>query len=171
MTPTPHIPPAVLRQYLPALLIACTALLAAGTLVVRGNSCGHDFDFHLLSWMEVARAWHTGLAYPHWVQDANYGAGEPRLIFYPPASWLLGWPAGNHHRLACRPGAVRAAGAAGRRGQHVPAGAGVGATGRGNLRRLSLHRQSLRHVRGLRTLGAGRVAGRRMASLDGAVRA
>jgi hypothetical protein len=73
-----------------SLLIGCTALLAAGTLIVRGNSCGHDFDFHLLSWMEVARAWHTGLAYPHWVQDANYGAGEPRLMFYPPASWLLG---------------------------------------------------------------------------------
>jgi hypothetical protein len=73
-----------------SLLIGCTALLAVGTLIVRGNSCGHDFDFHLLSWMEVARAWHTGLAYPHWVQDANYGAGEPRLMFYPPASWLLG---------------------------------------------------------------------------------
>jgi hypothetical protein len=77
-------------QAMPALLIACTALLAAGTLVFRGNSCGHDFDFHLFSWMEVARAWHSGIVYPHWVQDANYGAGEPRLIFYPPASWLLG---------------------------------------------------------------------------------
>jgi hypothetical protein len=78
------------RHPLPAFLIVCTALLATGTLIVRGNSCGHDFDFHLLSWMEVARAWHSGLLYPHWVQDANYGAGEPRLIFYPPASWLLG---------------------------------------------------------------------------------
>jgi hypothetical protein len=75
---------------MPALLIGGIALLVIGVLVQRGNSCGHDFDFHLLSWMEVARAWHAGLLYPHWVQDANYGAGEPRLIFYPPASWLLG---------------------------------------------------------------------------------
>jgi 6-pyruvoyl-tetrahydropterin synthase related domain len=81
--------PALPRR-LPALLITCTALIAACVLFARGNSCGHDFDFHLLSWMEVARAWHTGLLYPHWVQDANYGAGEPRFIFYPPASWLLG---------------------------------------------------------------------------------
>ena len=81
--------PALPRR-LPPFLIACTALLATGVLFARGNSCGHDFDFHLLSWMEVARAWHAGLFYPHWVQDANYGAGEPRFIFYPPASWLLG---------------------------------------------------------------------------------
>jgi hypothetical protein len=74
----------------PALLIVCTALLATSVLVFQGNSCGHDFDFHLLSWLEVARAWHSGLVYPHWVRDANFGAGEPRLIFYPPVSWLLG---------------------------------------------------------------------------------
>jgi 6-pyruvoyl-tetrahydropterin synthase related domain len=85
-------PPAIQGRlnYLPALLIGCIALLATGTLMLRGNSCGHDFDFHLLSWMEVARAWHSGIAYPHWVQDANFGAGEPRLMFYPPASWFLG---------------------------------------------------------------------------------
>jgi hypothetical protein len=78
------------RSLGPAVLIVCSALLAAAVFFVRGNSCGHDFDFHLLSWMEVARAWHAGLLYPQWVQDANYGAGEPRLIFYPPASWVLG---------------------------------------------------------------------------------
>ncbi len=79
-----------MKRPAPALLIAGTALLVIAVLLLRGNSCGHDFDFHLLSWMEVARAWHTGLLYPHWVLNSNYGAGEPRLIFYPPASWLLG---------------------------------------------------------------------------------
>ena len=110
-----------------------------------------------------------GLAYPHWVQDANYGAGEPRLMFYPPASWLLGGLLGTISGWHAAPVSVRAAGAAGRRSQHVPAGAGMGVTRGRYLCRLSLCRQSLRHVRGLRTLSAGRVAGRRLASSDGLV--
>lgn len=71
-----------------ALLI--TTLAATAVLLLRGPSCGHDFDFHLVSWLEVARAWHSGIVYPHWASSANFGAGEPRFVFYPPGSWMLG---------------------------------------------------------------------------------
>ena len=74
----------------PALAIVGTAFVSIAVLVFRGNSCGDDFDFHLLSWMETARSWQSGIWYPHWIHLANYGAGEPRLVFYPPASWMLG---------------------------------------------------------------------------------
>ena len=74
----------------PGLAILSTALLATAVLALRGNTCGDDFDFHLLSWMETARSWQSGVWYPHWIHLANYGAGEPRLVFYPPASWMLG---------------------------------------------------------------------------------
>ncbi len=78
----------------PALASLFVALLVAlaGTLplLLRGPSCGHDFDFHLQSWLATAAAWHAGIVSPRWLPGANYGAGEPRFIFYPPASWLLG---------------------------------------------------------------------------------
>ncbi len=90
------------------LLIALTALAAVLPLLLRGSSCGHDFDFHLLSWMEVARDWRQGLAWPHWIASANYGAGEPRLVFYPPGSWLLGAALRSLVGLAAAPAAVTA---------------------------------------------------------------
>jgi len=71
------------------MIFAC-AVAATVPLAWKGNSCGHDFDFHLQSWMAVAQQWRHGVIDPHWIEGANYGAGEPRLVFYPPFSWMLG---------------------------------------------------------------------------------
>ncbi|HVT98056.1 MAG TPA: hypothetical protein VHE33_11160 [Acidobacteriaceae bacterium] len=71
-------------------LLLATVLIAVLPLAWRGASCGQDFDFHLQSWLEVVNHWHHGILYPHWAASANYQAGEPRFVFYPPLSWMLG---------------------------------------------------------------------------------
>jgi hypothetical protein len=73
-----------------SLLILLSAALASSGRIVRGISCGHDYDFHFVSWMEVQRNWSQGVLYPHWAQSPNWGAGEARFIFYPPLTWMLG---------------------------------------------------------------------------------
>ena len=72
------------------LLIAAAAVIAVLPLVVHEPSYGHDFNFHLLNWMEAARQFSHGTLYPRWAYSPAYNAGEPRFVFYPPASWTLG---------------------------------------------------------------------------------
>jgi hypothetical protein len=71
-------------------LIPLAALIAVLPLIQHGVSCGHDFDFHLVSWMEAARQFSQGTLHPHWAFTPAYNAGEPRFVFYPPLSWMLG---------------------------------------------------------------------------------
>ncbi len=73
----------------PAIILLCAALAMAPQLA-RGVSCGHDFDFHLVSWLDALHSWRVGILYPHWTPSPNYGAGEPRFMFYPPLTWMLG---------------------------------------------------------------------------------
>jgi len=82
--------PPRLRYYAGPSIIFLAAFVAILPQLIRGNSCGHDFDVHLVSWIDCVNAWRHGIPYPHWAPSPNYGAGEPRFVFYPPLTWMLG---------------------------------------------------------------------------------
>src|ERR1700731_143983 len=91
LSPALSVFPSVRRLVSPAvILIPVAALLVVLPLIVQGCSCGHDFDFHLVSWFEAAAEFRAGTLWPHWAYSPAWNAGEPRFVFYPPLSWTLG---------------------------------------------------------------------------------
>jgi hypothetical protein len=74
----------------PVAIIAAVALCVVLPFLKLGIPSGHDFEFHMNSWIEVVDHWKQGTVSPHWAALAHYGYGEARFIFYPPFSWTLG---------------------------------------------------------------------------------
>ena len=72
------------------LILPLAALIAILPLILQGCSCGHDFDFHILNWLEAAQQFQHGNLHPHWAFTPAWNAGEPRFVFYPPISWIIG---------------------------------------------------------------------------------
>lgn len=71
-------------------VILIAAYIAVWPLMQRGESCGADFSFHFINWLDAQHSFFNGILNPHWANSPNFGAGEPRFVFYPPLTWITG---------------------------------------------------------------------------------
>jgi len=71
-------------------IILLAAAVASFPIWFHGPVAGDDFEFHLVSWLNAQQNWLHGIPYPHLAPSPNFGAGEPRFVFYPPLTWMLG---------------------------------------------------------------------------------
>jgi len=68
----------------------CSAIAVMPMLFFGYRADSHDLNAHMSSWMEAAQQFRQLNLIPRWAVAANYGFGEPRFMFYPPLSWMLG---------------------------------------------------------------------------------
>jgi hypothetical protein len=80
----------VLKRLAGPAIILLAAAVALAPLLRRGPTSGSDLFFHLASWIEARNSMLMGIPYPHWTPQSNFGAGEPRFVFYPPLTWMTG---------------------------------------------------------------------------------
>jgi uncharacterized membrane protein len=77
-------------RWAPVLAICGAAFAVEIPFFFFGTPSGHDVEFHLYSWLDVLSQWKQGVFLPRWAAMAHFAYGEPRFMFYPPASWTLG---------------------------------------------------------------------------------
>jgi len=82
--------PAASLLWAPLLVIGAAAFAVEIPFFFLGTPSGHDVEFHLYSWLDVLAQWKQGIIFPRWAAMAHFACGEPRFLFYPPASWTLG---------------------------------------------------------------------------------